>query len=111
MNYCAMSGALSLGLGECFLGFAFKFLGFLLGFAFKFLGFLLGFAFKLLGFFLGFAFKFLGFAFKPNAVPFEKAAHAFKVLSPALLRGTFQHGQSKGDCDYPCQEAGVSQKT
>jgi hypothetical protein len=48
----------------------------------------------------------LGFAFKPKSVPFEKAAHAFEVPSPVLLGGTFQHDQSKGDCDYLCIEAG-----
>ena len=60
---------------------------------------------------LGLGECFLGFVFKPKSVPFEKAAHAFEVLSPALLGGTFQHGQSEGDCDYLCLEAGVSQKT
>jgi hypothetical protein len=60
---------------------------------------------------LGLGECFLGFAFKPNSVPFEKAAHTFEVYSPALLGGAFQHGQSEGGCDYLCLEAGVSQKT
>jgi hypothetical protein len=54
---------------------------------------------------------FLGFAFKPKSVTFEKAAQAFEVLSSALLGGTFQHGQSDGNCNYPRLEAGVSQET